>query len=752
MSDAAPNLSPVTLVQDRDAHTSSRLSPAAHQAASVGADNNMMLAASAIDLRELARVLWRRRWIIAGTLALVVVASGALISQITPLYTATAKVMVDPRQANIVDLDQVISGLPANVETIQSEIEVLGSRTLAAKVVDYTGLMQRPEFNRAISSKDAAIDDTANTPVSAELTQQRNRVIDRFLAALDVSSVGRSRVIDISFQAADPKLSADVANAVAELYLVAQLESKFDATRRATQWLNERLEQLRIDAEVAEIAVERFKTAMAQNRDAKSLVGRRQEITTMLASVRTTRDAAKLAVADLQKFDPERAEANNQWPSDELRARYEAWLSLEEDKVAKSREIGPRHPDMVALNDKINTARARYDDSLNQLVATAENQLRNTEQKLVELQAEMSQITNLVDDPNAADVRLRTLTREAQASRTLYETFLNRYKETSEQQGLEQADARLISKADTPFKPSYPNSKMLLLLSVVAGLGLGVVLAFAAEQLENGFQGGEQLERTLGLPALGLMPSLKSLGVKDTTPEAYLVSKPASSYAEAVRGLRTSLLLSDLDNPPKVLLLTSAVPGEGKTTLTLALAKLASMAGERVVVVDADLRRPRVHAALGVENEVGLSDYLSGQKPLEAVLRSTEASGKGGIHYITSGASTPLATELVRSQAMRKLIRSLGETYSLVLVDGPPVLPVADAKVLATMADKVVYISLWRKTPRSMAQHAVKQLRDVGANLAGAVLNNVDVKRHSEYGYGEGGYYHNSAYRKYYAE
>jgi capsular exopolysaccharide synthesis family protein len=710
------------------------------------------LAASAIDLRELARVLWRRRWIIAGTLALVVVGSGALISQITPLYTATAKVMVDPRQANVVDLDQVISGLPANVETIQSEIEVLSSRTLAAKVVDYTGLMQRPEFNPTLSGKNASADDAMSSISLAERTQQRNRVIDRFLATLDVKSVGRSRVIDISFKAADPKLAADVTNAVAELYLVAQLDSKFDATRRATEWLNERLEQLRIDAEVAEIAVERFKTAMAQNRDAKSLDARRQEITTTLAGLRTTRDTAKLALSTLQKFDAERAELNNQWPSEELRSRYEAWQSLESDKLSKSRDLGPRHPEMQALTAKLDTTRARYEDSLNQLIAEAENQLRNTEQKLVELQAEMSQITNLVDDPNAADVRLRTLTREAQASRTLYETFLNRYKETSEQQGLEQADARLISKADIPFKPSYPNPKMLLLLSVVAGLGLGVVLAFAAEQLENGFQGGEQLERTLGLPALGLMPSLKSLGVKDTTPEAYLVSKPASSYAEAVRGLRTSLLLSDLDNPPKVLLLTSAVPGEGKTTLTLALAKLASMAGERVVVVDADLRRPRVHAALGVENDVGLSDYLSGQKPLEAVLRSTEATGKGGIHYITSGASTPLATELVRSQAMRKLIRSLGETYSLVLVDGPPVLPVADAKVLATMADKVVYISLWRKTPRSMAQHAVKQLRDVGANLAGAVLNNVDVKRHSEYGYGEGSYYHNSAYRKYYAE
>ena len=212
--------------------------------------------------------------------------------------------------------------------------------------------------------------------------------------------------------------------------------------------------------------------------------------------------------------------------------------------------------------------------------------------------------------------------------------------------------------------------------------------------------------------------------------------------------LRTSLLLSNVDHPPRILLLTSALPGEGKTTVALTLAKLAAASGEKVIVIDADLRRPRVHGALGLENNKGLVELLAGHATFDQVLQNSEKDGKG-FSFIPAGKSTPHATELIRSQQMRRFVRALANSYSLVIIDSPPVLPVADAKVLATLVDKVVYIVRWRDTRREIVAQAVKQLREVNADFAGIVLNQVDVRRHAEYSYSDSGYYY-GRYRKYY--
>ena len=212
--------------------------------------------------------------------------------------------------------------------------------------------------------------------------------------------------------------------------------------------------------------------------------------------------------------------------------------------------------------------------------------------------------------------------------------------------------------------------------------------------------------------------------------------------------LRTSLLLSNVDAPPRILLLTSALPGEGKTTVALTLARLAAASGEKVIVIDADLRRPRVHGALDMENGKGLVELLAGHATFDQVVRNSDKDGKG-FSFISAGHSTPHATELIRSQQMRRFIRALANNYSLVIIDSPPVLPVADAKVLATLVDKVVYIVHWHDTRREIVAQAVKQLREVGANFAGVVLNQVDVRRHAEYSYSDSGYYY-GRYRKYY--
>lgn len=705
-----------------------------------------------VDLREMLRILWRRRWLIGATAVGCVLVTGLVLSQITPRYTATAQVLVDPRQTNVVDIEQVLSGLPANAETIQSEMEVISSRNLAMRVVDRLKLSELPEFNPTLNGGQSAWlgwlrrDSSATAPDA--VTQ--NRVVDTFLSRLTVKVAGRSRVIDVSFVSTDPALAASVANTVAELYLTEQMESKFEATRRASAWLSDRLEQLRIDAEAAELAAARFKAentgAASAPRAAADDHVRQLAADTLLA--RTSIDESRNRLAQLTALRDQPFRVDASWPTDALRLLAEQVESLSTQRDDLAHDLGPRHPRMVEASAKVEAARKQLTDTLAPMITAATAALSEAEQKLVDLQAESARASNMVSGSNEAVVRLRTLEREALASRALFETFLTRFKQTSEQEGLAQADARQISSASVPVEASFPNNRLLMLLSVVAGLGLGVVLAFVAEQLDNGFRSADQIESLLGLPTIGHIPALKSLGVKDMTPDAYVSSKPTSSYAEALRMVRTSLLLSLADQPPRVLVVTSALPGEGKTTTILSLARLAAMSGEKVIVVDADLRRPRVHSALALENTAGVTELLCGLQSFEQVLRQSK-QGETGFDVITAGKATPHATELMRSQQMKQLLRKLSASYSLVLVDSPPVLPVADAKVLSTFADAVLYVVRWQDTPRETATYAVKQLREVNAKLAGAVLNAVDIRRQSEYGYGDGGYYY-GRYRKYY--
>lgn len=707
-----------------------------------------------VDLREMLRILWRRRWLIGATAMGCVLVTGLVLSQITPRYTATAQVLVDPRQTNVVDIEQVLSGLPANAETIQSEIEVISSRNLATRVVERLKLNDLPEFNPTLNGGHSAWlgwlrGEGGDASATAPDAVTQNRVVDTFLSRLTVKVAGRSRVIDVAYVSTDPALAASVANTVAELYLTEQLESKFEATRRASAWLSDRLEQLRIDAEAAELAAARFKT---ENTGAASAPrggdDRVRQIAADIVLARTTIDESRTKLAQLTALRDQPFRVDAPWPTEALRTLAEQVESLGTQRDDLAHDLGPRHPRMVEASAKVDTARKQLTDTLSSLITDATATLSDTEQKLVDLQADRARASNTVSGSNEAAVRLRTLEREALASRALFETFLTRFKQTSEQEGLAQADARQISSASVPVSASFPNSRLLMLLSVVAGLGLGVVLAFVAEQLDNGFRSADQIESLLGLPTIGHIPALKSLGVKDMTPDAYVSSKPTSSYAEALRMVRTSLLLSSVDQPPRVLVVTSALPGEGKTTTILSLARLAAMSGEKVIVVDADLRRPRVHSALNLENTAGVTELLCGLQSFEQVLRQSK-QGETSFDVITAGKATPHATELMRSQQMKQLLRKLSASYSLVLVDSPPVLPVADAKVLSTIVDAVLYVVRWQDTPRETAAYAIKQLREVNANLAGAVLNAVDIRRQSEYGYGDGGYYY-GRYRKYY--
>ncbi len=733
-----------------------------------------------LNLPELLRILRRRAGLLVGTVLLLTVLATLAVFQLTPRYTATTKVMIEPAREKVVDIEAVVSGLAGDAQTIRSEIAVIQSRGLIGKLVNKLNLDRYREFNPVIqSAQDAekerffdwrqwlplkwieqwlplewietviATQSEAKEDPTTLAERERVLVIDSVLRNLVVSPIGHSRVIGIDFTSADPRLAARISNTLADLYIVEQLEAKFEATRRATEWLNDRLSELRSRVEASEQAVETFRgqSGLIQGRDASIVAQQITELNSQLIIAQTEYSGLR---SRLQKIEELFQAGGFKTVLDLLGSVVIGQLREQETELGRryaelSSEYGPKHPVMVnirserrQLNSQLEAEARRMIEDIRSEVAVALERVRSFELSLDERKAEAARL-------NTTEVKLRQLEREAVANQTLFETFLNRFKET-EQSGLEQPDARIISPADVPANPSFPKTRLILSVVMLGAIAVGVGLAFAAELLESGYLSTDEIERELGVRGLGLVPKLARLG---PLPHDYVLSKPMSAYAESMRTLFTGLMMRHRAGDGGLsVLFTSTTPSEGKTSTVASLGRVIASSGRRTCILDCDLRRPRIHSAVGIDNERGIVDYLRGNADLDELIQSDESSG---VDVIASGRYGGDPQELLRSDQLHYLIKKLKERYSVVLVDSPPVLPVSDSKILANICDQCVLVAKYRQTRRSAVRRALQQLQETDATVAGVVLSEVDVRRHAKYGYGDSGYYHGK-YREYYAD
>lgn len=411
-----------------------------------------------------------------------------------------------------------------------------------------------------------------------------------------------------------------------------------------------------------------------------------------------------------------------------------------------STQYGEKHPRMINvraeirdLRSKIKTEAYKITDNLRSEVAVAHARERTLAGRLKQLEKKIAML-------NENRVQLHALEREAEANRVLYQTFLARFKETQAQEDIQQTDARIISRADVPSRPSFPKKRLILALAFAGAIFLGVVFAFFIEQLDHGFRSMEQVERLAGVSPLGLVPALRGLRAYANAPEDYIVAKPESAFGESIRSLQIGVQLSNVDTPPKVVLVTSALPDEGKTVIALSLVRMKALAGEKAIIVESDLRRPSLYKKLQLPEEPGLVEYLADQAALAEIIHKDEATGAD---LLPAGRLTPNSSNLLNSERMKALLAELSERYDLVVLDSPPVLAVADARILARLADKTIFIVRWAETRREVAMMGLKQIAEAGGDIAGFVLSRVNVKKHARYGYGDSGYYY-GRYTKYY--
>ncbi|MHA1112888.1 MAG: GumC family protein [Alphaproteobacteria bacterium] len=730
-----------------------------------------------VDPRQILGVLRRRKWLIAGIVLLVGGLATLFVNQITPIYSAEALLVVESSRENVLNIESVVQGLPQDYFTNETEAAVIASRELAVKAVERLNLRRHPLFDpdlappppgmldavretvrRWILGDDAEEIDveataTALSPEEAE-RQLKEDLVSYYLAGLNVVPSTRARVISVSYASSDPEFAALAANTSAEIYIQDQITSKGAVTVRASEWLTDRVDELGKRLLESEKRLEEFRrgSGIIEVGGASVLSNQLTELNSKLIVARAQNAEAEARYA--QVYDLLQSEGGVETAAAVLDAPLIQRLREQETQVVRkiaelATQVRETRPRMILARNELKDLQGKIASEVNKIVLNLYNELEIAQVRADNLTREIGKLERRLDSEKDAEVTLRALESEVRANTQLHDTLLARLNETRVQEDdLQPADARIISRATPIYVPFYPRKKLLILAAVFFGLVVAVAFAFILEYLDSGFRSLHQMEANAGAPALAMVPWLKEVRRKRLHPHQYLMSKPNSAYGESVRSLRTAIMLSQPEMPPRSVAILSSVPNEGKTSTTLSLATLAARSGQRVVVVDCDTRHPRVHRFLDMPNEVGLIDYLTGAAEFEDIV---EIDPLSGIHLIAAGSKAPNPPDLFASERMRVLLERLHNLYDLVLIDTPPMLAVSDALVLVRQVDRVLFVVRWAKTRRETVLAGIKQVKEAGAHLAGLVLSQVDIRKHAQYEYRDSGYYYGS-YSKYYIE
>jgi succinoglycan biosynthesis transport protein ExoP len=732
-----------------------------------------------LDWFRLGRTLWRRKLFLLGFVVIVLGLTAAYVSRMLPAYEAEALVMFNERPTQPVpNIPDVVVGTPPTEDSLQSQILLIKSRSMAEQLVDQLNLHLLPEFNPALrpSTIDFAAwldparlvpgwlldhlpkawaDTLMTTTSGAEMTDQqrasllRSQIIENVMGSITAEPANRSTVIDLKFISTDPALAALGANTLARLYLSEQLASKQTASRRASEFLEQEIKRLRTSVASAEQAVQDYRH---QHGLAGAAPDEQQltELTTQLVNARADRAQSEAKLRQVERLLSSGVDLNQAAQLldspvlTDLRTRE---VDLSRQKAELSKEYGPRHPQMLNLEAELQALEERKQAEIKQIAQRLKDEVQVARSREATLESNIEGLKGQLAQHNEAQIGLEALQREATADRDLLETYLNRVKEISSQQKAQEPDARVISSAALPDEPTYPRRKLIFGVALVGALLAGSLAVFGLEALDNTFRSSEQIEDMIGLPTLGLVPAIVGLDKRYGSPQDHVLDNPNSPFGESLRSLRTAMLLTSMGSPPKTILVTSSIPSEGKTSIAMCLARIHARAGRRTLIIDCDIRRPRLHELAGVANQGGLSDVLLQHREFNEVVLLDERSGA---YFVTAGGPVPDPAALLASERMRRLLKEVASRFDLVIIDSPPVLSVSDARVLSQMTDKTVFLVHWGSTRRHDVMMGVKQLIEAGADVAGLVLSRVNVRKHARYGYRDSGYYYDDKYTKYY--
>lgn len=694
-----------------------------------------------INLLDYWRILVKRRWAVAGVVALVLLLALVFTLLATPIYRSSATLQIERDSIKVVEVEgltPVESGW--NNDFYQTQYELLKSRTLAERVAAQLALATNPvveemgkpsPFQALLASILPA--DKPDPDLIADAKDDRS-FAGVVMAGLTIEPVRNSRLVRVHFDSPNRAFSMQAVNAVAEAFIAMNLERRFDASSYAKGYLEDRLAQLKQKLEDSErelVAFAQEEQILAVDNN-QSLAGQNlSELNTAVSQAQSARIRAEARWRQAQ------AATGAALPSDMLSGSIIAALQETRSTVMgsfqeKSRLYKPEYPEMKQL-------RAQIDEIDRQIAAEiaaiksrvkAEYEAAATQERL--LREQLSALKAETLDLQSRSINYNILQREVATNRELYDGLLQRYKEIGVAGGVSSNNISIVDRGQPPkgrFKPSLSRN---LLLALLAGLMLGVLLALLLEYLDDTVKTPEDIEKKLQLVHLGVIPKL----AKDESP-AQALRDPRSGFAEAYRSVRTALQFSTESGVPAVLVVTSTQPGEGKTTTALSLARNFAQLGKKVLLIDADLRNPSLHRAFKIDNQLGLSNCLAGAaKPGQCIQRLAES----GISLMPSGPLPPNPAELLASARMASLLTQGQERFDQIIVDAPPILGLADAPILSNIAGGTLLVIEAGNTRVGAAHSSIKRLLGARARLLGALLTKFDAKAAGYGGYGYGGY------------
>ncbi len=751
-----------------------------------------------IDVWAYWRIVHKHLRLIGALAGGTVVLTLLYLLMTTPIYTAQTTVMILPKAPTGIDPAEALVEIEASYDGsdyIKTQTEILKSRTLAAQVIRNLGLERNRGFTGngpgLLSSVIANLRQWAHdltTPAppggrmsDAGLLGVRPEPIDGYLAGLSIRPIKSTSLVEIDYGSPDPALAARIANSHAEAYIARGIELHSEASRSAEKFLNQKLIELKEQLQRSEIALNDYRRKKGIIPGLMSLDGKDTVVIDRLADL--SKDLTRAEVERIGLESQVEMIRKHQYTSlpqvmdDHLVQQMQADLNkLYAEDASLSDQFTAAYPPLAELRAKESALKTRLNQEIQASVNEIESGYNQALEKERELNAEMQRQRNMTLSLNDAAVQYAILQRDVDTNRQLYNAVLKRMKDVGVEAEAQTSNVSIVDKAMPPRLPSYPKKLRDLMISALLGLCGALGFAFLLDYLDNTLKDPEEAERYLRLPNIGIIPEFSRLSSTSYRPKGYapladalaaalddngrapkaltngsangrnsamvpeLVTEHGaySALGEAYRNLRTALLLSRAGAPPKVTLITSALAGEGKTVTAVNTAAMLAQLSARVLLVDADLRRPRCHRVLAVENHLGLTEVLTGVRDLHDLIRP---SGIENLFLLSSGSVPPNATELLGSSKMHQVLADLQQIYDYIVIDSPPVMPVSDALLLSTLADGVLLVTNASRTPKHHIREARARLEYARAKIFGTVLNRIRI-HHSGYHY----YYHQGYY------
>ncbi len=737
------------------------------------------------------QVVLKRKWQVLSIVFLVILPTSIHVSSLVPLFQASATMLIEPKKSKVVSIEDLYGTDTSSQTYLQTQFELMKSRHLVEEVVRKERLDLAPEFNPKLKKKRRGWTEKnwipkwlraylpkpppepQAEPANAPLSPIRFRsLVEAVTGRISVSPVRNSQLVRVSFVSESPEIAARVATAVAQVYIDQKLEARLQMTQHAAGWLMKRLEGLRSSLEESEKRLQAYReeTGLVGSREKESMEGQQlSAINVRWLQAQARRTEAQIRHERFQALMKEYAGQLSEMPLDDNQLVVS--LKKEATKISLrlselSARYGQKHPQIIRTKAELQGIKQKITEEINRSIATMKHDytvsVLQEKKASQQLQAQKKRLQAY----QKKAFHLGNLEREVEANRQLYDMFQKRFKEAGVSEGMEPENARIVDPAKVPRGSFAPRKKRTMVLAGLVGLVLGILLALLLEHMDRTFHNPEELEQFIGMPILATLTKLKlATGGTDLSPEEMVVEKPRSPYAEAIRTIRTSILLENVDNPHKVILVTSTLPSEGKTTVAVNLAQAFHQSGDRVLLMEADLRKPRLNAFFDIKIPCGIStlftgvDVFSPDNPApdtsrevqvleeHEAIRNAIASSVEGLHLMPCQQTLPFPSEALASNKWKRIMALLRQDYDRIIIDSPPVLAVTDSRIVGSQADGVVFVVRAGNTHRDLVLDAVRQMYRTGARVLGLVLNDVDVKKMVRYGSGKGyGYGYGKTY------